>query len=323
MSKEHINTESSKVIGLHFDHSLPFISWTWFTAGFSSLIIVVGIVGFIMKGGFNLGIDFKGGVKVEVQVKNKPNVEIKDIRKIFSDAHLEAEVNTVGVPAEKNYMITTPIPQEGSTEEITKVVSLLTASLGQDNVELRGSELVESKIGKAFAGRALQLLLIVSVMITIYVLFRFDIFYSIGAIGAVMHDVLIMLAFAVFFNIPIDVTIIAAILTIIGYSINDDIVVFDRIRELKHMHPEEDFEVLINKGVTQTLSRTIITVLTVFFVASAMYFFGGIVLKNFAFLLMVGLFFGCYSSIFVASPITLFLRRNFGPDKKKKSATVA
>ncbi len=296
---------------------IPFIEMRWAMFAFSGLVIIAGIIVYILRGGFDMGIDFKGGVKVEVQI-NKPDVSIQDIRKVFTDAKKEADINTVGNPAEKHFMITFPtMNATSSTDEIGIITDFLKKSFGDDKVDVKGSEKVDARMGKDFANRAFGLVMVTAAMILIYLIFRFDFYFGMGAIVSLFHDVLFMLSFAVIFKIPIDLTVIAALLTILGYSSNDTIVVFDRIRELSKNNPDENYMYIMDKSITQTLSRTIITSLTVLFVSIALYVWGGNVLHNFAFILIVGVMDGTYSSIYIASPITYMLREAF--DKREKN----
>ena len=304
------------VFGIVIKKIIPFIEMRWFSFILSAAILLAGVVVYIYKGGFKLGIDFKGGTRIQVVI-NTPEMDIQHLRKTFNDAKMEADINTIGNPSEKIFMITVPVGENTTGKEAGELTSFLEKSYGVDKVSVRGSELVGPKMGKVFAERSLQLLLIASLLILIYVAVRFDFFYGTGAITSTLHDCLTMLAFAVFLDIPIDITVIAAILTILGYSINDTIVVFDRIRELHAINRDEDYAHIIDKSITQTLSRTIITSITVFTISFCMYVWGGQVLKNFALLLMIGILCGTYSSIFVASPITYMLRMAF--DKRIKT----
>ncbi len=292
-----------------FEKVIPF-SKLFKTAMISLVLIFAGVVLYFTKGGFELGIDFKGGVKLECGIRSA-DIDIKKLRNVFAYSSMKAEINYVGNPSAKTFLITIPVTEANPEETITKTLSFLEEKFGKENIEIKGRELVEPKIGKAFGLKAIQLLVIVCILLLFYILFRFDIFYSIGAIVALIHDALMMLAFTLFLNIPIDITIIAATLTVLGYSINDTIVVFDRIRELKELTPQEEFSLLIDKAITQTLNRTIITSLTTIFVSVALYLFGGIVLRNFALILTIGFVSGTYSSIFIAAFITYLLRKRF------------
>lgn len=324
MSAEEKNNNQehhTRVFGINIQRVIPFVKLRWFSFITSGILILAGLGLYITRGGFNLGIDFKGGIKVELQINN-PAIGIKEIRKVMADRFHEVEVNTVGGVSEHHYMITLPIVKtETNVSEVDTIVDFIGQTYGKDQVVKLGSEIVEPKIGATFTRQSLKLILIAAVLILIYMVFRFNFYYGAGAVGAVVHDMLMMLAFTMFFNIPIDVTVIAAILTILGYSVNDTIVVFDRIRELRNNNKDEDLEYVMDKAITQTLSRTIITSLTVFFVALAVFLWGGIVLKNFALLMLVGVIDGTYSSIFIAAPITYMFQIAADKNKKKKKET--
>ncbi len=325
MSAENIKKAETEhhtsIGGFVIKKIIPFIEMRWAMFTFSGLVILAGIVIYIIRGGFDMGIDFKGGVKVEVQI-NQPNVTIKDVRKVFLDAKKEADINTVGDPSERHFMITFPtLIETTSSDEISQISDFLKKSFGEDKVDIKGSEKVDARMGKDFANRAFGLVLVTAAMILVYLIFRFDFYFGMGAVVSLFHDVLFMLSFAILFKIPIDLTVIAALLTILGYSSNDTIVVFDRIRELSKNNPNENLQFVMDKSITQTLSRTIITSLTVLFVSIVLFVWGGNVLHNFAFILIVGVIDGTYSSIYIASPITYMLKETF--DKKSKRAKLA
>ena len=310
----------TKVFGIVVNRILPFIELRWFSFALSLTVITAGIVMYFVyggpNGGFKMGVDFQGGSRIQVVI-NTPDITIHKVREAFEAKKKMADINTIGDPAEKIFLITAPVVGQDTTgNESSELFAFVQDSFGKDNVTLRGSELVGPKMGQAFGVRAIQLLAIVALLIMIYTALRFDFYYGFGAIMSLLHDALTMLAFAVFFRVPIDITVIAAILTILGYSINDTIVVYDRIRELNRLNPDENYGHVVDKSITQTLSRTIITSLTVIAIAACIYYLGGEVLKNFAFLLLVGLVCGTYSSIFIAAPITYMLKMGF--DKKMK-----
>lgn len=292
----------------------------WMSISFSLLLIIAGAVKYFMQGGFKLGIDFIGGTRVEAHI-NK-DIKIDDLRQLFSASHMDAEVTTVGTGTNMNFLITLSGHQTSDKDTVLVITETLEKEFGQENVVIRGSELIGSRMGNTFAARSMQLMLIVTAMILVYVAVRFDFFYGAGAIMALFHDILIMLVAVVFFDIRLDVTILAAILTILGYSINDTIVVFDRVRENHKINPDEDFRYTMNKSITQTFSRTLITSFTTLIVAVAIWLLGGRVLKDFGLSLVVGIISGTYSSIFIASPITFYLKTHFGKvdaNKKKKA----
>lgn len=316
--KEEQQNKQKKVFGLNLaDQVIPFIQMRWVSLTLSLILILSGAVLFVMKGGFTLGIDFQGGVKMETRFTGS-DVGIQKLRESLKKSGLEAEVTTIGNPTNQSYLISLPVKGKSANDVIVSAKSYLASQFGENSFQVEGSEMVEAKIGAEFGKRALYLVLLVAALILIYVIFRFDFFYGVGAVGALFHDMLIMMAFALFFNIPIDMKIVAAFLTILGYSINDTIVIFDRIRETVHHHAEEEIGLVMNKAITQTLNRTIITTLTTISMVIAFYIFGGLDLKDFAFMLIVGMVSGVYSTIFIASPITYMLKKSVSKSKGKK-----
>jgi len=309
-NKDLISDDSTRVWGISFSKTRRFLKWKWLTLGFSFLFLIAGTVKLIYQGGFKMGIDFIGGTRIEASIANTKGVS--EVRSVFADKGIDSEVTTVTSGSHKNYLITIAGKRGAGATQSDSIEKMLMDKFGKNNVHIVGSELIGSRMGSSFASRSLQLMLIVTVMILLYVAVRFDFLYGAGAIVALFHDVLVMLASAVLLNVRMDMTILAAVLTILGYSINDTIVVFDRVRENHKINPDEDYEYTMDKSITQSLSRTIITSLTTFIVAGAIYLLGGRVLKDFGLLLMIGIVSGTYSSIFIASPITYLLRRAFG-----------
>lgn len=283
---------------------IPFMKMAPYAIGLSLVIVLAGLVIFIVRGGFEVGIDFKGGSRAEIVIDHE--VSIGELRSLFKNRGIEANITTVGLVEDNRFVITVPFEQ--GKDGIATIKEVLTKAYGEGSVEFVGTTTIEAKVGKSFVYRALNLIWVVSLIILVYIIVRFDFSYGVGAIAALLHDLLIMLAFALFFRIPIDITIIAAILTILGYSINDTIVVFDRIRERKAYHKEEDFILVIDRSVTEVLERSIITALTTLFAAVALYIWGGEVLRNFSILLIVGLVSGTYSSVMIAAPVTAGIR---------------
>ncbi len=323
MSNTENKGQDTKIWGLKINRTMRFMRLGWLTISFSVLIILSGAVKYFMQGGFKLGIDFIGGTRVEAHINKE--VKIDDLRQIFSASKMDAEVTTVGSGTNLNFLITLSGHQTGDMDSVKMITETLEKQYSPEAVVIRGSELIGSRMGNTFAQRSLQLMIIVIVMILIYVAVRFDFFYGAGAIVALLHDILIMLVAVVFFDIRLDVTILAAILTILGYSINDTIVVFDRVRENHKINSDEDFRYTMNKSISQTLSRTLITSFTTLIVAVAIFLLGGRVLRDFGLSLIVGIISGTYSSVFIASPITFMLKQKFDKSahtqaKKKKSS---
>ena len=267
------------------------------TTFLSISLIVSGIISLIINGGPILSIDFTGGAIA--QLKFKEAVSITDLRSSLADHDFgNAEIKEFGSPEE--ILISTQF--SGSSTEISK--NLTTAI--SDTFTLERVETVGPKIGNELKKDALIAIVLALSMILIYIGFRFDFNYALGSVVALVHDVLITLGIFSLMSYEINLSIIAAFLTIVGYSLNDTIVVFDRIRENIPKHVKKTLREIVNHSLNETLSRTIITSITTMMVVAILFFWGGEIIRLFAFALIVGVFVGTYSSIFVASPVMLY-----------------
>jgi len=278
-------------------------------AGFLSItLIVAGIASLIIKGGPLLSIDFTGGTVA--QVKFEKPVELGHLRETLSDYGFEgAEIVEFGSPDE--VLIKTQF--SGSSSEISEQ---LTLALGK-TFTLRRVESVGPKIGKELQNDALKAIGLALILILIYITFRFDRYYALGSVMALIHDVLITLGVFSLLDYEINLSIIAAFLTIVGYSLNDTIVVFDRIRENIPKYMKKTLNDVVNISLNETLNRTVITSLTTMMVVVILFLWGGKVINLFAFALIIGVFVGTYSSLFVASPVMVYFeKRSAGPYKK-------
>ncbi len=278
-------------------------------AGFLSItLIVAGIASLIIKGGPLLSIDFTGGTVA--QVKFEKPVELGQLRETLSDYGFEgAEIVEFGSPDE--VLIKTQF--SGSSSEISEK---LTLALG-NSFTLRRVESVGPKIGKELQSDALKAIGLALILILIYITFRFDRYYALGSVMALIHDVLITLGVFSLLDYEINLSIIAAFLTIVGYSLNDTIVVFDRIRENIPKFMKKTLNDVVNISLNETLNRTVITSLTTMMVVVILFLWGGKVINLFAFALIIGVFVGTYSSLFVASPVMVYFeKRSAGPYKK-------
>ena len=290
----------------------------WFLI--SALIIIPGFFCMAVRG-FNFGIDFTGGTIIDLRF-NQP-VTIAEVRQSLVPFGLEGSTIQLsgaesGVTSGENVMIRTTDLEE---EDRKAVMASITEKVG-DYTVLR-EEKVGATIGGELITNAVLALLVSWALIIAYVAYRFEFRFGVAAVLALIHDIIIVLAVFSFTQRQIDSSFIAALLTIVGYSINDTIVIFDRIRENLRLHFRRggDVNQLVNTSVYQTLTRSLYTVFTVMFTTAALYFFGGETTKDFAFALLVGFACGCYSSIFIASPIWVTLRN--WADKKKPVAKPA
>lgn len=273
-----------------------------------SLILI--IPGFICMGvrGFNFGIDFTGGTIIDLHFEHP--VTLADIRTSLAKYDLDNSTIQLsgtesGVESSENAMIRTVDLEENQRKE---VMAALAQDVGPYTV-LR-EEKVGATIGGELITNAVLALVISWALIILYVAYRFEWRFGVAAVLALIHDIVIVLAVFSFTQRQIDSSFIAALLTIVGYSINDTIVIFDRIRENLKLHFRRggDVNELVNRSIYQTLTRSLYTVFTVLFTTFALYWFGGETTKDFAFALLIGFASGCYSSIFIASPFWIVLR---------------
>jgi preprotein translocase subunit SecF len=267
---------------------------------FSITLVLIGIISLILHGGPRYNIDFTGGTLV--QLKFEQPVQIEQIRSaLTAQGYGDSEIKHFGELNE--IVIRAGVDQ--TTDELSNTFEPIIRRAMPDNpfVEQR-LEKVGPKIGKELIVDALSAVLWAIILILIYVMWRFELKFALGAIVALIHDVLITIGIFSLLDIEISAPIIAAILTIVGYSLNDTIVVFDRIREnLKTKQKDtSSFLNIINRSLNETLSRTIITSVTTLFVVTILFFLGGEVLRSFALALIIGIVIGTYSSLFVASP---------------------
>ncbi len=274
----------------------------------SLALIILGISSFFANG-IRYGIDFNGGTLIQVKFTAPP--PLAEIRSLLNNklGYL-VEIITFGSAEDNEILIT--LPQEALStlgqDLQTRLKGLLSSRFDHFS-EIRRVESVGPKVGEELRMKALEAGLFTLVGILIYISVRFRFNYAFGAVAALFHDVLITMGVFVLLGKEFNLTTVAALLTIIGYSLNDTIVVFDRIRENVSRLPKTSLLDIVNLSVNETLSRTILTSLTTFFVVAILFFFGGQIIHDFSFAMMIGLLVGTYSSIFVASPIMIFFDR--------------
>jgi preprotein translocase subunit SecF len=282
----------------------------------SVCLIIAGIVSLIVHGGPNYGIDFAGGTLVQVRFPQP--VELDKIRDALQEVGLERSViQRFGAEGKGEYLIRLEL---GSTDlaGLTGVINeALAKEFGAEGFEIRRTEMVGPKVGKDLRSKGLQAIIAALIGILIYISIRFQFRFAIGAVVALAHDVMITVGVLSLTNKEISLPVLAALLTIVGYSLNDTIVVYDRIRENMRRMKTEAYEKVINLSVNETLSRTILTSVTTLIVIIILFLLGGGVINNFAFALLIGIIVGTYSSIFVASPVVILLEQRF-PTKGEK-----
>jgi preprotein translocase subunit SecF len=274
-----------------------------------SLILTIGSLILVAYHGLNFGIDFKGGIKLQYKF-NKP-VESGEIVQAVSERLGEkVGAQQFGSPQENMYGIDILKPKKEIEGFSALVTQALNEKLGEGSATLLKEEAVGPKAGQELRRKGELSIIVAWILILIYVGYRFDFYFSPGAIIALIHDILITLgAFAVTGR-EISLTVVAAFLTIIGYSVNDTIIVYDRIRENSRKYKSLPLPELVNRSINETLSRTIVTSLVVFFVVLVLFLRGEGDIRDFAFAMIVGVITGTYSSIFIACPIYIFLKKH-------------
>ncbi|MGI6225134.1 MAG: protein translocase subunit SecF [Peptococcales bacterium] len=277
----------------------------------SLLMIVPGLFSLFTQG-LNFGIDFAGGNLVQIQFEQ--NVKTEDVRNVLGT--IELEDSSIQGSDNNSFIIKTKLMKKS---EQMVMIDVLEKELGQ--LEVLRSEEVGPTIGKELRRSGFLALGIAILLMIAYITFRFELRFALAGIFALLHDILITVGIFSIFQFEVDGTFIAAVLTIFGYSINDTIVIFDRIRENMKKTKKFELKILVNESIMQTLARSINTVATTLFVLIALFFFGGATTKTFVLALLIGISCGAYSSIFVASPLWFdFHRENKNKFSKKAHA---
>ena len=280
-----------------------------------SIVMVLASYGVLLTKGLNYGIDFAGGTVV--QVKYTKTAPIQKMREALKGDKLfdNASISEFGAPDE------VVIRMKTSSASVTKDIGDVTRQVlkGTGDFKVRRVDIVGPTVGAELKEKGMMSLVLAILSILIYVAFRFEWRFAVASIVALVHDVSIALGMVSLFAIDVNLDVLAGILTILGYSLNDTIIVFDRIREGITKNRSMGLEETINESVTRTLARTTLTSLTTFFVVFTLFMFGGEIIHPFAFTLLVGVVVGTYSSIFVASPILLW----FGFDVKNYHSKLA
>jgi preprotein translocase subunit SecF len=282
---------------------------------FSWTLIIVGIISMIAKGGPLYGIDFKGGTLF--QIKFAKLVKVGEVRSALKDiGEGGGSVQSVGAASDNEFLInfdTTTGDLEAFSDQVREE---FVRKFGKDSFEIRRAEIVGPRVGKDLREKALLAVGLSCIGMLIYIWFRFELRFGLGAIVGLFHDVLITMGLLSLTNTPIDLPVVAALLTIVGYSVNDTIVVCDRIRENMPKMTKQKLSDIINISVNQTLSRTILTGGSAIMAIIALYLVGGVVIHDFAFTMLIGTLIGTYSSIYVACPVVIFWEKLFAPKKK-------
>jgi len=276
--------------------------------GFLSLVLVLAsFVGFFTKG-LNYGVDFRGGV--EIQVKFNQKVELGDLRALMSEKNVSlSQLQSIGNESQNEFLLKLD-SDKGDLNAVSNAVSkVLAEKYGTGNFEILKNDIVGPKAGAELRNSAFKALMWAILAIMIYLALRFDYKFAPGAIAALIHDVTIIVGVFILTQKEFSLQIIAALLAIIGYSVNDTVVIYDRVREIEAAHPGASSFEIINRAINETMVRTINTSLTVFSVCIVMLIWGGPVIYDFFFAMTVGVILGVYSTIFIAVPMTVFFER--------------
>jgi len=284
-------------------------------ANILSIFLVTTSLFFIIFKGLNFGIDFKGGTLIELRTDSK-NIEISDVRSAFSNMQL-GDLNVKEFGKEGDYLIKFEKKTFNQNDSIKKIKDNVTKKLGSD-VNFRRVENVGPKVSEELLNSGILAISLALGAMLFYIWIRFEWQFSLGSILAIFHDVLITIGLFSFLSLEINLSIVAAVLTIVGYSMNDTVVIYDRIRENLRKFSSLKIGEISNTSINETLSRTIITSVTTLLALFSIFILGGEILRGFAFAMIIGVLIGTYSSIFVASPILKYLNVSFKTIEKEK-----
>jgi preprotein translocase subunit SecF len=287
---------------------IDFIRWAPRMIVLSWLFIIAGLVSIWMHGGLNYGIDFLGGTSVQVRFAEPQS--IGDVRAALDRPELRAAVvQEVGSGGREFQIRVQGRSEEAGSADADAVKAGLRERFGEGTYDVLRVETVGPTVGKDLWRQATLAVLIATVLMGIYIWFRFDLAFGVGAAVALIHDVLFTIAALSIADMEFDLTTVAALLTVVGFSVNDTVIISDRIRENMRKMRRETLPNLLNLSLNETLSRTVINSGTAILVTAALFLLGGTVIHSFAFALLVGFIVGTYSSLFIATPIVLFISR--------------
>ena len=307
------------------DTRINWIKYRWWFAAVSLVVVAAGVLDIIRKDGLRYGIDFSEGTMVVAKFAETP--EIDAVREAvtalgYGSAVIQSydrpEMNQVMIRVEKEPTdepmagqdpgdAAQPAPEAGIDETANRILEALRAGAAGELVSV-STEIVGPVVGEELRRRARNATILALFAMLIYIGFRFEPVYGVGATIAVIHDVLVTLALVSLFDYEISLNVIAAFMTLVGYSVNDTIVIFDRIRENRHIHRRLGLPEIVNLAINQTLRRTILTSGLTLLAVGALFVWGGEVLRAFSFVMVAGVVVGTYSSIAIASPIVLWWR---------------
>ncbi len=280
-----------------------------------SAFLVLASLGILFTKGLNFGVDFSGGTIVQVQYKT--DAPIAKIREELSKTTQYAKTNVTKFGSDQEVVLKIPTSSSSIGSDIGDKIAVILKPTG--DFEIRRVDMVGPKVGGELQEKGLAALFLSLIVILAYVSFRFEWRFAIASILALIHDITIALGAIALFQVDVNLDILAAILTILGYSLNDTIIVFDRIREGVQTSKANELDTVVNESVSKTLSRTTLTSLTTFFVVFTLYLFGGEIINGFSFTLLIGVIVGTYSSIFVAATILVQLKFSISDYRAKEA----
>lgn len=273
-------------------------------AGLFSLLLVVGTIVLYFTKGLNYGVDFRGGVEVQVKFKNA--VSLGELRSLLEEKKVATQLQSIGDESQHEFLLKLESDKGDLNAISNNLTGVLSEKFGEGSFEILKNDIVGPKAGAQLRVSALKAIAWAIIAIMIYLALRFDYKFAPGAIAALLHDVIIILGAFIITQKEFSLQIVAALLAIIGYSVNDTVVIYDRVREIEAAHPELGAFEIMNRALNETMSRTIITSMTVLGVSLVMLFMGGSVIHDFFFAMTVGVILGVYSTIFIALPMTVF-----------------
>jgi preprotein translocase subunit SecF len=286
--------------------NIDFVAMFKVAGGISLALVIASLVMFFMKG-LNYGVDFRGGV--EIQVKFQDDMALNDLRTLMSDNQVPlSQLQSIGSEDQNEFLLKLDKDQGNLNAVSTKVQTTLTEKYG-DKFEILKTDIVGPKAGAELRNSAFKALFWAILAIMIYLALRFDYKFAPGAIAALVHDVVIILGAFMLTQKEFSLQIVAALLAVIGYSVNDTVVIYDRVREIENEHTGASTLEVINRAINETMARTINTSLTALGVSVVMLIWGGPVIHDFFFAMTVGILLGVYSTIFIAVPMTVFFER--------------
>ncbi len=299
---------------------IDFLSFKRTAAVFSAILILGGIASIVAHQGLKYGIDFRGGTNVQIQFSTPPDLD--QLRQFFAEKGMKNVVlQTFGDAADQEILLGLPTGSPlGTGEKLTSELRKILLPQ-HPKLEIRRIETIGPKVGDELKISAVQAIFIALGLVLLYITIRFQWRQGVSAIVALVHDVLVVIGMFSILDKEFSLTVVAALLTVVGYSLNDTIVVFDRIRENQGKYRKKPFEEMINLSITETLSRTLITSGTTLLVVLALFILGGEIIHDFAFALLVGVLIGTYSSIYVASPVSVFLTKLAPPTGSTPATT--